>query len=126
MACDRSGVRVQNSGFRVQGSGFRVQGSGSRVQGPGYRLSGDVNDDVEGQPGLDQPVHRFEPATPECWRGLIHSNAPLNAISTFENHFLEGKLTFGDPLLDSGVVVVGMEAVGVRVQGFGFSRSFLL
>ena len=28
------------------------------------------------------------------------------ALSTFEDHCLEGKLTFGDPLLDSGVVGV--------------------
>ena len=26
------------------------------------------------------------------------------AVLTFENHCLEGKLTFGDPFLDSGVV----------------------
>ena len=34
--------------------------------------------------------------------GLIHSKAPILAVSTFENHCLEGKLTFGDPFFDSG------------------------
>ena len=34
----------------------------------------------------------------------MHSKAPIVALSTFEIHCLEGKLTFGDPLLDSGVV----------------------
>ena len=30
---------------------------------------------------------------------------PILALSTFETHCLEGKFTFGDPFLDSGVVV---------------------
>jgi len=33
----------------------------------------------------------------------MHSKAPMLAISTFENHCLEGKLTFGDHFLDSGL-----------------------
>ena len=42
------------------GLGFRVQGE--------YSLGGDIDGDVEGQPGLDQPVHCFEPGV--CDEGI--------------------------------------------------------
>ena len=42
-------------------------------------------------------------STPECWSGYINSKPRISAVSTFEIHCLEGKLTFGDPFLDSGV-----------------------
>ena len=41
--------------------------------------------------------------TPECLRGCIPSKTAQEPVSTLENHFLEGKLTFGDYLLDSSV-----------------------
>ena len=41
--------------------------------------------------------------TPECWSGSIHSKPSQDTVSTFETHCLEGKLTFGDPFLDSRV-----------------------
>ena len=46
-----------------------------------------------------------EPPTPECWKGSINSKAYPGTLLTLENSCLEGKLTFGDPLLDSGVAV---------------------
>ena len=53
----------------------------------------------------------------EGWAGLISARVLSKAfdihsfnrtrVGTFENHCLEGKLTFGDPFFDSGVVRPG-------------------
>ena len=42
--------------------------------------------------------------TPKCWRGQIHSEAPILALSTFGNHCLLGEIDVWRLLLDSGVV----------------------
>ena len=48
--------------------------------------------------------------------GRVINKLSLKAISTFENHCLEGKLAFGDPFLDSGVGLVGGRAKAKIVQ----------
>jgi len=60
------------------------------------------------------------------FEGVNPSNASCEQQETFETHCFEGKLTFGDPFEDSGVVGfrkgVGCEAHGVEfgVRGLGF------
>ena len=44
-------------------------------------------------------------------------------FGTFENHCLEGKLTFGDPFLDSGVVPLGGWGWGLRDLDFGAAHT---
>ena len=57
------------------------------------------------------------PTTPQCWRGVIHSKQAPVPVSTFENHCLEGKLTFGDPCLDSVVAGISLQCIVVAPGG---------
>ena len=49
---------------------------------------------------------RLHEVLPRQSVGGGNSNAPIFALSTFKNRCLEGKLTFGDPFLDSDVVCI--------------------
>jgi len=107
-----AGCRVQGAGFRVQGAGCRVQGAGCRVQGEDAHACSSMPFTTASSPPFPTIASAFcvfsTCTTPECWRGYVDSKAPILALSTFEIHCLESKLTFGDPFLDSGVVGGGV------------------
>ena len=58
-------------------------------------------------------------ATPECWSGQIRPKECQDTVSIFEIHCLEGKLIFGDPLLDSGVVALWTLGCMAQAEGLG-------
>jgi hypothetical protein len=66
--------------------------------------------------------------TPEWWRGKTLQNLTYVRFWLLETTALEGKLTFGDPLLDSGVVSPrdGLNSTPISIQKCCFLKLVIL
>ena len=51
-----------------------------------------------------------------CHARVLEGVNSFESVSTFENHCLEGKFTFGDAFLDSGVVGWGRHRIAPSVS----------